>query len=50
MIRAALVCKLHIIVLGVQPGPKSDQHLISPHNFTPQSCFMVMRIKEIITN
>ena len=30
--------------------PKSDQHLISPYNITPESHFEVMRIKEMITN
>ena len=29
---------------------KSDQHLISPHNITPQSKFKDTRIKEMITN
>ena len=28
----------------------SDQHLISPHNITPESHIKVMRIKEMITN
>ena len=30
--------------------PKSDQHLISPYNITPESHFEVMRINEMITN
>ena len=30
--------------------PKSDSHLISPYNITPESHFKVMRIKEMITN
>ena len=30
--------------------PKSDQHLIFPHNITPKSNIKVMRIKEMITN
>ena len=30
--------------------PKNDQHLISPHNITPESNIKVMRIKEMITN
>ena len=30
--------------------PKSDQHLISPYNITPESNIKVMRIKEMITN
>ena len=29
---------------------KSDQHLISPYNITPESHIKVMRIKEMITN
>ena len=29
---------------------KNDQHLISPHNITPESNIKVMRIKEMITN
>ena len=31
-------------------NPKSDQHLISPNNITPESHIKVMRIKEMITN
>ena len=30
--------------------PKSDWHLISPYNITPESHSMVMRIKEMISN
>ena len=30
-------------------NPKSDQHLISPYNITPESHIKVMRIKEMIT-
>ena len=30
--------------------PKSDQHLISPYNITPESHIKVMRIKEMTTN
>ena len=30
--------------------PKTDQHLISPYNITPESNMKVMRIKEMITN
>ena len=30
--------------------PKSDQHLISPHNITPELHIKVLRIKEMITN
>ena len=30
--------------------PKSDQHLISPYNITPESHIKVRRIKEMITN
>ena len=30
--------------------PKSDWHLISPYNITPESHIMVMRIKEMISN
>ena len=29
---------------------KTDQHLISPYNITPESHIKVMRIKEMITN
>ena len=29
---------------------KTDQHLISPYNFTPESHIKVMRIKEMINN
>ena len=29
---------------------KGDQHLISPHNITPESHIKVMRIKEAITS
>ena len=29
--------------------PKSDQHLLSPHNIMPESHIKVMRIKEMIT-
>ena len=28
--------------------PKSDQHLLSPHNIIPESHIKVMRIKEMI--
>ena len=31
-------------------APKSDQHLISPYNITPESHIKVMRMKEMITN
>ena len=31
-------------------NPKSNQHLISPYNITPESHIKVMRIKEMITN
>ena len=30
--------------------PKSDQHLISPNNTTPESNITITRIKEMITN
>ena len=30
--------------------PKSDQHLLSPYNITPESHLRVTRIKEMITN
>ena len=30
--------------------PKSDEHLISPYNITPESNIKVMRMKEMITN
>ena len=30
--------------------PKSDQHLVSPHNNTPESNIKVMRIKDMITH
>ena len=30
--------------------PKSDQHLVSPHNNTAESNTKVMRIKEMITH
>ena len=30
--------------------PKSDQHLISPYNVTPESHINIMRIKEMIPN
>ena len=29
---------------------KSDQHLVSPYNITPESYSKVMRIKEMISN
>ena len=29
---------------------KSDQHLISPYNITPESNIKVMKIKEVIIN
>ena len=31
-------------------NPKSDKHLISPYNISPESHVKVMRIKEMITN
>ena len=31
-------------------APKSDYHLISPHNITPKSLIKVTRIKEMITS
>ena len=30
--------------------PKSDQHLISPYNITPESNIKVTRVKQMITN
>ena len=37
--------------LFVNPlNPKSDKHLISPYNITPESHIKVMRITEMITN
>ena len=30
-------------------NPKSDQHLISPYNITPESQMKVMRIKLMVT-
>ena len=30
-------------------NPKSDQHLISPYNFTPESQMKVLRIKLMVT-
>ena len=30
--------------------PESDQHLLSPHNITPESHIRVTRIKRMITN
>ena len=42
---------LLLIVVTINPlTPKSDWHLISPYNFTPESHSMVMRIKEMISN
>ena len=29
-------------------NPKSDQHLISPYNITPESHIKVMRIKDMV--
>ena len=38
-------------VFHINPlNPKSDQHLVSPYNITPESNIRVMRMKEIITN
>ena len=31
-------------------NPKSNKHLISPYNITPESLIKVMRIKEMIMN
>ena len=34
------------LVCGI--NPKSDQHLISPYNITPELLMMVMRIKDMV--
>ena len=40
-----------LIIVCFNPlSPKSDQHLISPYNISPESLIVFMRIKEIITN
>ena len=37
--------------LRVNPStPKSDKHLISPYNISPESLMKVTRIKEMIIN
>ena len=36
-------------MLCIPVNPKSDEHLISPHNVTPESHIKVMRIKEMVT-
>ena len=47
----SLVC-LPLLLNGIiyPLNPKSDQHLISPYNVTPESHIKVMRMKEMITN
>ena len=41
----------HSFIIILNPlVPKSDQHLISPYNITPESNMKVMRIEEMITN
>ena len=53
-----LYCNLKMFfILGLEKtdtninplNPKSDQHLISPYNFTSESHIKVMRIEEMIT-
>ena len=40
-----------IILYQINPlTPRSDLHLISPYNITPESHINVMEIKEMITN
>ena len=40
-----------VLMLGCRGlMPKSDNHLISPYNITPESHINVTRIKEMITN
>ena len=42
---------LLLIIVTINPlTSKSDWHVISPYNFTPESHSMVMRIKEMISN
>ena len=37
--------------VGINPlAPKSDKHLISPYNITPESNMKVVRVEEMITN
>ena len=37
------------LVCGINPlNPKSDQHLISPYNFTSELHFKVMRIMNMV--
>ena len=36
-------------MLCIPVNPKSDEHLISPYNVTPESHIKVMRIKEMVT-
>ena len=31
-------------------APKSDKHLISPYNITPDSHITIMRLEQVITN
>ena len=39
-----------VVQVSINPlTPKSDWHLISPDNVTPESNIKVMRIKEMIT-
>ena len=37
------------VIMRVSPLPKSNKHLISPNNITPESHITVTRIKEKIT-
>ena len=40
-----------LIIVCFNPlSPKSDWHLISPYNISPESHIVVMGIKEVITN
>ena len=41
-----LMWKEFELVCGI--NPKSDQHLISPYNITPELLMMVMRIKDMV--
>ena len=44
-----LMWKEFEFVCGINPlNPKSDQHLISPYNITPESHIKVMRIKDMV--
>ena len=49
--RTRVICCFPPVKSSFNPlTPKSEEHLISPYNITPESNIKVRRVKDMITN